>query len=243
MSGMGHHVATIALGPLLLVQGRYVRKRIPKLPEAPGPRSGTVGDGRLLRVLVAGDSAAAGVGAPSQDLALSGRLVSLLKERFRVEWRLEARTGATTEDTLNWLQELQGQRFDVLVTSLGVNDLTRGVGEERWLDSQSRLRTFAREGLGVGLSVIAGLPPVDGFPALPQPLRWYLGRRAKGFSRRLREDLRGDPDAEFLDLRFTLDPSLMARDGFHPGPVIYQGWGERAAALVIARWDGSPDSS
>ncbi|MFW2464580.1 SGNH/GDSL hydrolase family protein, partial [Burkholderia pseudomallei] len=41
---MGYHFATAALGPLLLAQGRHVRRVTPRLAEADGPRGGA--DGR-----------------------------------------------------------------------------------------------------------------------------------------------------------------------------------------------------
>ncbi len=56
----------LALGPLLLAQGLYVRKTISKLPEPQGDRAGICGSGRELHMLILGDSAAAGVGAASQ---------------------------------------------------------------------------------------------------------------------------------------------------------------------------------
>lgn len=236
---MGHQFATIALGPILFLQGRRVRRTVPRLPEPPGPRSGTVGRGPPLRVLIAGDSAAAGVGAPAQDQALAGHLVAALQDDFRITWRLEARTGATTADTLARLGSLDAGPFDVLVTSLGVNDVTRGVDLSTWLGQQRELLRLARDRFGISAAVVAGLPPVDGFPALPQPLRWYLGRRARQLTRHLRDLLAAEPDAHFLGLRFSLDPSLMAEDGFHPGPEIYRGWGQRAAAII--REHGAPD--
>lgn len=236
---MGHEVATLALGPVLFAQGRYVRWRVPQLPEPPGARTGIAGQGVPLRLLIAGDSAAAGVGAVSQSEALSGRLVERLRTTFRIEWRLEAVTGATTRDTIARLSSLGDSKFDVLVTSLGVNDITRGVGERAWLERQRALRSMARDRLGVSFLVIAGLPPVDGFPALPNPLRWYLGSRAKRLSALLERDLEAEPSAHFLDLRFALDASGMAIDGFHPGPVIYREWADRAAAVITKerlRW-------
>ena len=93
-------IAKWTLGPVLLAQGRRVRRETPVLPEPAGPREGATGEGAPLRVLVVGDSAGAGVGAASQDEALTGRIVAGLADRFRVEWRLVARTGATTASTL-----------------------------------------------------------------------------------------------------------------------------------------------
>ena len=230
---MSNLLATIALGPLILIQGCYVRWRTPKLPEPPGPHVGSAGSGPPLRLLVAGDSAAAGVGAASQSEALIGQLVARLRNRFRVDWRLEAETGATTHSTIARLARLKATGFDVLITSLGVNDITRGVGTHTWLKNQRELRSFARNRLGVTQLIIASLPPVDGFPALPQPLRWYLGSRAKQLNGLLEKELASEPSAHFLDLRFTLDPALMACDGFHPGPAIYEGWAQRASELIF----------
>jgi lysophospholipase L1-like esterase len=192
--------------------------------------------------LIAGDSAAAGVGVGTQGSALSGQLVRELTGRFRVDWRLEAKTGVTTPGAIRWLSKLEDARFDVMVTSLGVNDLTRGTGTRDWLHRQRELRELARDRLGVKLLVLSGLPPMGGFPLLPQPLRWYLGRRADEFSERLREQVADEPGARFLDLRFTSDATLMAEDGFHPGPRIYREWAKRAAGIILSDWrpiDGS----
>lgn len=238
---MDYRFAALALGPLLLVQGRAVRRRLPTLPEPPGDRVGRTGNGPRLRILVTGDSAAAGVGAATQREALTGRLVERLAGDFDVSWRLEARTGATTPDTSERLRALEPAPFDVLVTSLGVNDVTRGARVDTWSKQQRALRSLARSRFGVRHCIVAGLPPMDRFPALPQPLRWFLGRRARAFSGRLARDLAGEEDAEFLDLRFALERGGMATDGFHPGPSIYAGWAERVAARVLARRAGDRD--
>ncbi len=231
---MGYQLATFALGPLLYLQGKAVRRTVPRLPEPPGPRSGSVGSGPLLRLLVLGDSAAAGVGAAHQDEALSGRLVEALCAEFTVDWMLFARTGATTASTIKHLDKLDGGPFDVAVTSLGVNDVTSGIARDAWLRQQAELRRVVRERHGVDRWVVCGLPPMHGFPALPQPLRWYLGARATAFDRALADDLATRDDASFLNLRFTQDLSLMASDGFHPGPEVYREWGRRAARAVSA---------
>ncbi|MEM8598518.1 MAG: SGNH/GDSL hydrolase family protein, partial [Bacteroidota bacterium] len=63
-------LSKILLGPVLLAQGKRVRRVALKLPEPPGDRESTVGNGPPLRLLVVGDSSAAGVGAETQDDAL-----------------------------------------------------------------------------------------------------------------------------------------------------------------------------
>ena len=226
---------TILLGPLLYLQGRYVRLRVPRLPEPPGARSGVSGEGPPLRLLILGDSAAAGVGADSQNEALAGQLVSRLAPHYRVDWQLEARTGATTRQTLTHLRRIARTKqvnYDVLLTSLGVNDITRNTGEAEWLARQQELRDLARQALGVRLLIVTSVPPIGYFPALPHPLRWYLGRRADRFNHLLGLALMSEPATPLLDLHFPLDQQAMATDGFHPGPRIYAAWADRAAELI-----------
>lgn len=230
---MKNHLLSLALSPVLVAQGLATRRRVPRLPEPPGPRAGTAGGGPRLRLLIVGDSAAAGVGAPHQEQALSGQLVERLAKHFRVDWQLEAVTGATTRSTLQRLSILPPSRFDVAVTSLGVNDVTSNTSLAAWQRDQAALRLLLSERLDVALTLVSGLPPMHGFPALPQPLRWYLGWRASQFDRALREELDGRPRQHFLSLRFTENLEEMAEDGFHPGPTVYAEWGRRAAAVIL----------
>ena len=65
-------IAAFSVGPLMYIQGMIVRKYAAELPEAVGPRAGVIGQGKPLRVLVLGDSSAAGVGVQTQDEAIAG---------------------------------------------------------------------------------------------------------------------------------------------------------------------------
>ena len=229
---MRHLLATAALGPLLLVQGRYVRAVTPRLPEPSGSRSGRTGAGAPLRLLVAGDSAAAGVGATSQDEALCGRLVSELSARRTLDWRLEARTGYTTADAHAHLAALPEDRFDVVVLSLGVNDVTRGIGRSRWLAGQAALADMLQARFAARAVLFTALPPMHLFPALPQPLRWYLGARALAFNVALAEWLPSSPGCYLSAPEFEPASDYIASDGFHPGPAAYAAWAMRIAGDI-----------
>lgn len=226
------NAAKWVLGPLLLAQGHYVRRVTPELPEPEGAREGIAGEGRAIRILVVGDSAAAGVGAPSQDEALLGRTVAGLRDRFRVEYRLVGRTGATTASTLKHLEKIDAFPVDAVVTSLGVNDVTGDVGVATFLERQERLRSLLREKFGARFILVSGLPPMGSFTALPQPLRWYLGRRAKELDRALADSLPDGLGAQHLPLFRRMDRSMLASDGFHPGPAAHAQWGAAAAERI-----------
>lgn len=232
---MGYHFATAALGPLLLAQGRHVRRVTPRLAEADGPRGGADGAGPPLRLLVLGDSAAAGVGVASQSDALAGQLVRALAPFHRVEWRLLARTGATTQNLLDWLDAEPDARFDAVVTSLGVNDVTDGVPPARWLDAQAALVERLTARFGAAHVVLTAVPPMHRFPALPQPLRWYLGLRAARLNAALSRWAAGRPACEFLQVDMPLTRDAMASDGFHPGTQACAAWAGQAAAAIRRR--------
>ena len=175
---MIHKVAGLLLAPLLISQGTSLRRTIPVLTEPEGPREGTVGNGRDLSILFVGDSAMAGVGAGTQDRTLYAQTTRMLASDFKVTYRVEARTGARTEHTLRRLGRLPSGAYDVAVISLGVNDITGGVSTRTWIHRQEALIELLEDRFGIGTVVLSGMPPVHGFPALPQPLRWVLGQQA-----------------------------------------------------------------
>ncbi len=234
MSLLAHPALRLALAPVCLVQGLAVRRRAQVLPEAAGPRSGRSGQGETLRLLILGDSSAAGVGAVHQNDALSGRLAVEL-DGFDLHWRLEARTGATTASTLAALQAMPQGRFDAAVIALGVNDVTRQVPLRRWLAAQGTLWKVLQYRFGLRHAYLSGVPPMGLFPLLPQPLRGVLGARAAQFDAALAAQAAMRPAVRHLPFDAALlDSALMAADGFHPGPEIYRLWAAHLAEAIRA---------
>jgi lysophospholipase L1-like esterase len=227
-----HRLATLALGPLLVAQGLYVRRVIPRLPEAAGPREGVAGSGPELRLLIAGDSAAAGVGVATQAEALSGQLVAALATSFRVSWKLVATTGHRAEDVLNRLAAEPAAAFDVAVTSTGVNDVTGFTPLARWLELQGRLVELLRTRFQVRQVLLSGVPPMHVFPALPQPLRWWLGQGAARLNAATSAWVPRSGQCEFVELVFPPGENYMADDGFHPGAAAYRAWAELLAQRI-----------
>lgn len=235
-------LAKLALAPLLLMQGRAVRRQATRLPEPPGEREGVLGaDAQRQRLLIVGDSATAGVGVGHQREALASLLASRLAEAgpATIEWRLIARRGATTADALRLLDESLAPRaqVDIAVVAVGVNDVTGQAPLRRWLLEMEALVQRLERRHGARLLVVSGLPPMHLFAALPQPLRWYLGACARRYDAALREWAAKRPATLYVPMALPLDPALMAEDGFHPGPSAYALW---AAALAGAIRAASP---
>lgn len=226
--------ATTLLAPLLVIQALRVRKTALQLPEATGPRAGITGNGPPLRLLIIGDSSAAGVGTTTQRSALAGQLATALGTNHTVEWVLIATTGATTASTLTRLTAMKLPQADVALVILGVNDVTRGGPQSAWLRTHAALRAHLRQQTGVKRLYIGQIPPLGVFPLLPNPLRWLLGRRATRFDAALHTTLTQEPDTRYTPLPDILDVADMAEDGFHPGPKIYAAWAKELARRIIS---------
>jgi lysophospholipase L1-like esterase len=226
--------ARVAMAPLLAWQAGGVIRTALRLPEADGPRDGAAGAGSPLRLLIVGDSSAAGVGVATQSEGLTGQIVAGLAPYRAVTWRLIARSGDTTQAAIDRVTAAEPGQFDIAVQALGVNDVTRGVPLAVWQTRQRRLHTLLRARFGVGTIIASGLPPVGSFPLLPQPLRWVLGQQAIRFDAGLAAMAARDPFLVHLPIRLQMDTTMMAPDGFHPGAEVYRGWGAALAESILA---------
>lgn len=232
-----HYFILIVLAPLFILQGKRVKRSAPRLAEAQGERAGQSGQGKPFSLLVFGDSAAAGVGVEHQSKALLGVVSQSLAELYQVNWRLLARSGYNTEKELRMLQkELLAApklQLDAVVVSLGVNDVLSPLSAKTWIKQQRMLVELLTQQTGCQRLIITRVPPMGDFPLLPQPLRWFLGKRSQEFNRHLARYVASEPRCTLLDFGEQLDSKAMASDGFHPGAVIYQDWGKAAAKAIL----------
>lgn len=234
-------VARTLLFPLLHAQAQGVRAGVVPLPEPPGARAGRVGGGDgELRLLVVGDSSAAGVGAAHQQEALAQPLARHLARRLdaAVRWRLIARTGLTSEATLDLLRGVPVAEADVAVVVVGVNDITQQVPPALALKHRAEIAVWLHAHAGVADVLFPALPEMERFPSLPQPLAWWAGQMAQRNNRAQARWAKNWPLAEprvrHVPMAGVMRADLMASDGFHPGPGLYARVAERLAD-VIAR--------
>ena len=220
------------LAPMLIAQAMRIRKLALELPEPSGERfgvgvaAGANGASRPLSLLIAGDSSAAGVGAQTQDQALASQLALALAQRIQrdVQWQLIAETGLTSSGMLNMLRTHTLPQFDVAVVIIGVNDITNNISIGHALFARSRIVRLLRAVTGVQHILFPGLPAVERFPLLPQPLAWYGGaqaRRNNDLQARWAQHARRAEFVSHLPMAGFTHPKLMADDGFHPSPVLY----------------------
>ncbi len=221
--------------PVIVCQGLWVRKRAPRFPPAGGPSHGRFGNGTPLRMLTIGDSIAAGVGAAALTEALPGRTAQALAARLgrEVFWCAVGRSGARAAHVRdNLLPTVREEAFDVVVVSVGVNDVTGLSTTRRWRSDLAGLLDSLRSQSPNALIVVAGCPPFSIFPLLPKPLRYLLGMRAKSLDVVTEQEVSRRHNVLFVTTSFDPGPGRFSADGYHPSPASYREWGEALADLM-----------
>ncbi len=234
------NIVTVLIMPLILVQGLWVRKKTQVLPEPRGERVFAAFKNIKAtsnRVLVVGDSAAAGVGADTQHRALSGLLYAGLSKHSPTHVSLHAKTGYKSEDVIALLHGLPAESFASALVSIGVNDVTKFVSIARWRKNIEIVHKLLTQKFGCQRIVFTALPPIHSFPALPQPLRALLGLRALLLNQVLEQCVVNWANTEVLyvpalevtgSVQGVQQSGLMAEDGFHPSAEGYQLWAQHA---------------
>ncbi len=232
--------------PVLLPQIVAVRKEIPRLPEARGLREGLVpapgtsasaiysaSAPEPLRLLVMGDSTALGVGAPSLDQALPGRIAEGLAEGIgrSVAWRAIGRSGADTPAVIaRYLPLAIDREWDLIVLPLGTNDTMHLVSPWRHRKNLRTIIKQLRRRSPEAPILLSAQPAFRQFPSLPEPLR----SRLAGLADELEADA-GVIIGEFEHVLMTPRPDsypgdFFASDGFHPSAAGYAAWAGRIVA-------------
>lgn len=209
------------------------------MPEAEGEREGITGQGQTLSLLILGDSAAAGVGVAHQNDALLGAVVSALQHQYQVHWRLEAQSGDTTSQLIQKIKKMVNQKYDVVVTSVGVNDVTRLMSARTWIKQQQQFYQLIQAKFQPELIIATGVPPMHLFPALANPLSWVFGQYAKQMNIQLEKMIEQQEDMQWIEYDIQKYQSMnleMAKDGFHPSKEIYQIWGKEIAERILERF-------
>lgn len=228
-------ISTLALIPVLVIQGNRVKKNTVQLPEPEGEREGTCGQGQPLSILIVGDSAAAGVGVEHQDDALLGAILKDLQHDFKIQWKLHAKTGDSTVKVICAIEQLETEHFDVVISSVGVNDVTKLMPADIWIQKQKKLYAMIQQKFSPELVIAAGVPPMNMFPALPNPLAWLFGQYAKKMNQQLAKFVASQDTMQWIEYDIEKYRAMnleMAADGFHPSKEVYTLWGQEVASKI-----------
>ncbi len=225
--------------PFVMLQAIRLRKNAPRVSGATGPKVGTVGSGKPYELIAIGDSIISGVGASTLANALVGQIAKKLSEYLgcKINWAALGSIGARSNKVLkNLVPMLDDTIADFIVLSVGVNDATALASVSTWTRNlDSILRTLHHQSPNAIIAV-AGIPPLRGFPLLPQPLRMLFGIRGETFDTACGRVVSRHPAAIHVPLDFEPYPEMFSPDGFHPSEEGYQEFGEMMARHIVDRF-------
>jgi lysophospholipase L1-like esterase len=220
-------VVALPLSPFLVPQARHLRRVIPRLPDAALPWAGRCEGHRPLRLLVLGDSTAAGVGADTQLEALPGSLARQFAERFRrgTSWRAIGENGATARDLLErFIDTACDSSYDVVFLSIGANDALGLRSRGAFSRDIRRLVQRLREASPDAVILVSLMPRFDRFSSLANPLRWNLALHAASLDDGARAAIAKFPGAFAIPKPPPYTTTFWASDLFHPSASGYQEW-------------------
>lgn len=213
--------------PVTVLQGLWLRRVATRLPGASGERRGVIGEGPGLHLLALGDSIIDGVGTGQVEYALPVQFARHYAESGgkRVHWRIEGLSGLAIRGVIERLDAIEDSyRADMVLISVGVNDVTGLTSTRRWRSGLFELlRTIDARWPGASV-IFAGLPPMSRFPLPPQPLRFSLGLRAETLDAIARDVTGHFPNAMHIPTQINPETSDFCPDGFHPSAVSCTLW-------------------
>ncbi len=242
MRAVGFWALFALLAPLLLLQAAWVQASARRMPLAGGPRAGRV-DLPLrseasddFELLCLGESPMAGVGVDDMELAVNAQLAKQLAQQLQrpVHWRVLAGNGYTALRVWrHCLPALPEGRCDVALIALGVNDTTALTSLNHFAGQIAAIARVLRQRYDCPVFV-ASVPPIGAFTALPQPLRWMLGRRADLLQAAILTHPQAGSIFEVLQVQFPLEPRFLAEDGYHPSREGHAWWGHELGRAMLA---------
>jgi lysophospholipase L1-like esterase len=225
--------------PVAAYYGLQIRRTTPRLPPPRGAQRGRLGADEASaadwRLLIMGDSSAAGVGVDRVEETLAPNLAKIIHDRTgqTVSWRTAGANSAVARDLRDFiLPNIEERDFSHIVLAVGTNDMKnyltamqfkKGFGgllyaiHARWPDAK------------VVWSPVLHMPDV---PVLPPVLAWILSLRTRiinhmGFRMcRERQGVAAKPLPVPSDEGFAID-------GFHANAAGYRYWAEHLAGYVM----------
>lgn len=221
------YLPLIPLLPLILMQGKKVKANTVRLPEASG-KTCAEGTNEGLHLLHIGESTVAGVGV--NDLGQGLTAAIFRHSPWLRGWQCIGRNGWKAGDFLQSaaLPDAPLPPDTLLIITLGVNDTTGFTSIPHW---QNNLQQLVQSVPPVHRVFFTQVPAMHQFPALPAPLCWFLGLRARQLDLALRI-LCTENGWQYLPSALTIPPGWMAADGYHPNADGYDQWGQQTAATI-----------
>ena len=232
-------IGLLPFAPFLYLQGQYVRRKIGRLPDASGETFGKSGtDENSAKLLVIGESTAAGVGARTHETALAGQFARVLSAKIgkSVSWQVISRSGITVKETIHELvPKIPDEKFDYILVALCGNEVLK-------LRSPRTFRRDMKKLLGIleaknegATFFITNAPAVRLSPILPFPIKFILGHLSAMHDANAQEFTAKSKNVFYFHQPTEVPEDFFA-DGIHPSEKGYEIWSKRMIEFFTEKY-------
>lgn len=212
----------IPFSPILIQLGKNLRKKITRLT----PYSEAVihkSDSPKSKILIIGESTAAGVGASSVEKTISSQVFHQLEKDHDIynlgknglrAFQLKTLFSKGNPDELS--------KMDIVIILIGANDCFKFTSPHKF---NAALGQFLEEMTSIGSVkkiIIPTIPPVNQFPAIPGIIRFFLGWHRSIIAREIIHLKTKFPLVDFEHSSEKFPKNFFASDGIHPSDLGYE---------------------
>jgi len=241
---------TIPLLPLMYYQGKRIRSKIPKLPEAQGPKGSCqpkAASRGSIQLITLGESTIAGVGVETHEQGLTGTLAKVLGEQLSlvVRWKVYARSGYTAAKVREKLVPKIQEDPGLIIVGLGGNDAFKLHSPWIWKsDIRAAIESLQERFPQIPI-VFCNMPPIKEFPAFTGLIKMTVGNLVELLGKALEDVAKEFEHVHYFGEVIEVDHWLQQlggnvkredffSDGVHPSKLTYQTWGQEIARQIAA---------
>ena len=243
-------IGTIPLLPIMYVQGKRIRAKVPSLPEATG-NEGITNPNQTpnYQLITIGESTVAGVGVKTHAEGFSGILANELAHKLdkNIRWKVYAKSGITAKRVLTELIPLITEKqANLIVIGLGANDAFEGNSPNTWRKGIEKTLDELRKKFPLVPIAFANMPPIKEFPAFTPLIKQTIGSLVEIHGQELEKLIVDQPNvfynSEILWIKDWLKGELANKtihdffsDGVHPSKLTYQAWARDFANFIAPK--------
>lgn len=224
------------LVPVAALMGLGVRKTAPRLQPPAGRLKGQIGTGAAeIRLLIIGDSSAAGVGADRIEDTLGPQLAATLYQATGkvVSWRSAGANSAIAAQVRDHvIPNIEERDFTHVVVTVGTNDAKNFVSRSAFKKGFGGLLYAAHARWPDAKVYWSPVVAMADVPALPPSLKFILGLRVSIING-VGVQLCRERYATAVDPLPVEQPGGFAIDGFHANALGYKHWAQHLARFML----------
>ena len=238
----------IPLLPFMYLDGKRIRSRVPKLPEAQSPEGIIdIGSSKTLTILMLGESTVAGVGVKTHQQGFAGTFANEIATKLQtsVRWKVYAKSGYTAKQVKTLIvPEITESNADLIIIGLGGNDAFTLNTPRIWKKNVQHLIEKLKIKYPNTAIAFTNMPPIKEFPAFTKLIKFTIGNLVEILGQELQTLTENQENIYYngnvitiknwtKELNLPNRPSDFFSDGVHPSKLTYQVWAKDFTNFIL----------